>query len=275
MAAKKTVTMENLQALGVERLAGILMGLAWESADIKRRLRLELAANEGGDIIAGEVGKRLASLRSSRSFVDWQKRPALVKDLELQRSLIVERIGASRPDLALDLMWRFLELAAPVFNRVDDSNGSVGDIFRGACEDLGTLALAARPDPEAFAKRVFTALQANDYGVYDHLVEVAFPALGDEGVRYLRTGWPMRWQNGRRKTGSGIGGRMRSAGRCRTLPTGKGISTGTSRWCRRRTGANRALRRPWRGASLPPAGQPKRWRCWRRQSLNKLPFLKE
>jgi hypothetical protein len=186
MASKKTVTMGNLQALGVEHLAGILIGLAQESVDIKRRLRLELAASEGGDIIAGEVGKRLAALRTARSFVDWQKRPALVKDLDLQRSLIVERISASRPDLALDLMWRFLDLAEPVLNRVDDSNGSVGDVFRGACKDLGTLALASCPDPEAFAKRVFTALQANDYGVYDHLVEVAFPALGDEGVRRLK-----------------------------------------------------------------------------------------
>ena len=187
MASKKTVTLENLKALGEERLAGILLGLAQESADNKRRLRLELAASEGGDIVAAEVGKRLTTLRSARSFVDWQKRPALVKDLDLQRSLIVERIAGSRPDLALELMWRFLDLAEPVFNRVDDSNGAVGDVFRAACVDLGTVAQAAKPNPEAFAERVFTALNDNGYGVYDRLVQVAFPALGDEGVGRLKT----------------------------------------------------------------------------------------
>jgi hypothetical protein len=63
-----TVTMENLKALGVERLAGILIGMTKESVDIKRRLRFELAANEGGDIMASEVGKRIAALRAGRSL---------------------------------------------------------------------------------------------------------------------------------------------------------------------------------------------------------------
>jgi hypothetical protein len=53
---KKAVTRDNLVALGVGRL------------------RLELAAQDGGDTIAAEVGRRLAALRSARSFIDWQQR---------------------------------------------------------------------------------------------------------------------------------------------------------------------------------------------------------
>ena len=34
------------------------------------------------------IDKRLATLRQARSFVDWQRRPALVKDLDLQRELV-------------------------------------------------------------------------------------------------------------------------------------------------------------------------------------------
>ena len=41
---KKTVTMDNLVALGPEHLAAILVELADGDAKIKRRLRLELAA---------------------------------------------------------------------------------------------------------------------------------------------------------------------------------------------------------------------------------------
>jgi hypothetical protein len=37
-------------------------------------------------------------------------------------------VAQNRADLALDLMWRFMDLAEPVLNRVDDSNGSVGDV---------------------------------------------------------------------------------------------------------------------------------------------------
>lgn len=123
MAPKKTVTLENLVVLGPERLAAILVDLADADAEVKRRLRLELAAQVGGDSIAAEIGKRITALKSARSFVDWQKRRDFVKDLDLQRTMIVERVAQTRPDLALDLMWRFMALAEPVINRVDDSNG--------------------------------------------------------------------------------------------------------------------------------------------------------
>lgn len=160
MAPKKTVTLENLVVLGPERLAAILVDLADADAEVKRRLRLELAAQVGGDSIAAEIGKRITALKSARSFVDWQKRRDFVKDLDLQRTMIVERVAQTRPDLALDLMWRFMALAEPVINRVDDSNGSVGDVFRSACKDLGVIATNARPDPVGLADRVFAALSA-------------------------------------------------------------------------------------------------------------------
>jgi hypothetical protein len=186
-ASRKTVTLDNLMALGPERLAVILVELADGNAEVKRRLRLELAAQEGGDSIAAEIGKRITALRSARSFVDWQKRREFVRDLDQQRAMIADRVAPIRPDLALDLMWRFLDLAEPVLNRVDDSTGSVGDVFRLACEDLEVIAVKAKPDPVSFADRVLAALLANNYGIYDGLVSVVLPALGDVGAAHLRS----------------------------------------------------------------------------------------
>jgi hypothetical protein len=186
MASRKTVTSDNLTALGAERLAAILIELAEGSAEVKRRLRLELAAQSGDDTIATEIGKRITALRSARSFIDWQKRRDFVKDLDLQRAMIVDRVAQTRADLALDLMWRFMDLAEPVLNRVDDSNGSVGDVFRTACEDLGVIAVKAKPDPVSLADQVFAAMAANDYGVFDGLVRIMLPALGDVGAAHLK-----------------------------------------------------------------------------------------
>ncbi len=109
-----------------------------------------------------------------------------MKDLDLQRTMIVDRVAQTRADLALDLMWRFMDLAEPVINRVDDSNGSVGDVFRAACDDLGTIASKGRPDPVGLADRVFTALLANAYGVFDDVVPVMLPALGEVGAAHLK-----------------------------------------------------------------------------------------
>src|SRR3954467_6934202 len=114
MASKKSVNAENLAALGAERLAGILMDLAEQDADTKRRLRLELAGQAGGEIIAAEISKRLTSLKSARSFVDWHKRRDFVKDLDLQRTMILDRLAPTRPAFALAPMGRFLGLPQPV-----------------------------------------------------------------------------------------------------------------------------------------------------------------
>jgi hypothetical protein len=187
MASKTTVTLDNLAALGPERLAAILVELADGNAEVKRRLRLELAAQAGGDAIAAEIGKRIATLRSARSFIDWQKRRDFVRDLDLQRAMIADRVTPARADLALDLMWRFLDLAEPVINRVDDSTGSVGSVFHLACEDLGAIAAKAKPDPASLANRVFTVLLANEYGIYDRLVPIMLPALGDAGAAHLKS----------------------------------------------------------------------------------------
>ena len=200
MASKKTVAVasDTLVRLGAERLASILLELADEQPAIKRRLRIELAGEAGAEIIAAEMSKRITTLRSARSFIDWQKRPDFVRDLSLTRTTIAEKIGQRRPDLALDLMWRFMELAEPVLNRVDDSSGTVGDVFRAACEDLGALAAKARPDPQALAEHVFAAVTKNDYGEFDNLIPVIFPALGEAGVTALRA----RLTEARRATGT-------------------------------------------------------------------------
>src|SRR3954470_17201055 len=96
MASKKTLNQDNLAALGPERLATILIDVAAGNAEIKRRLRLELAAQAGGgDALAAEVGKRLPALRAARSFVDWQKRREFLKDLDQQRRLYAFRLNTS------------------------------------------------------------------------------------------------------------------------------------------------------------------------------------
>jgi hypothetical protein len=186
MAPKKAVNLANLEALGAKRLAEILLELGTQDAPIKRRLRLELSAEAGAEAVAADIGKRLTTLRQARSFVDWQKRRAFVKDLDLQRQLIVDKVAEDRPDLALELLWRFMGLAEPVLNRVDDSRGEVGDVFRQACHDLAAVALKASPDPVRLADRVFEAVTTNDYGEYDRLVELVFPALEGAGVARLK-----------------------------------------------------------------------------------------
>ena len=60
-ASRKTLNLDNLQALGAKRLAELLLALAAEDAAAQRRLRLELSAEAGPEAIAADIGKRLTA----------------------------------------------------------------------------------------------------------------------------------------------------------------------------------------------------------------------
>src|SRR5919112_1260766 len=161
MAAKTAVNAKNLEALGAERLAELLLEISAGNTAAKRRLRLALAGAQSPGEVGKEVRKRLATIGRSRSFVDWQGIKLLADDLDTQRRAIVETVAKAEPGEALDLLWRLMALAPSVFERCDDSNGVVSDVFRRACRDLGEAALQAKPDPVALADRAFDALVAN------------------------------------------------------------------------------------------------------------------
>jgi hypothetical protein len=186
MASKRTLTAENLEALGAKRLAELLMHVAEGDAATKRSLRLELTAKNAPETVAAEVRKRLDQIARARSFVDWREIRDLAGDLDAQRRAIVDRVAKIDAGDALGLMWRFMDLAEVVHGRCDDSSGVIGGVFLEACHDLGPLAQAARPDPIALADRVFSALGENGYGQYEDLIGTLATVLGDTGLDHLK-----------------------------------------------------------------------------------------
>ncbi len=80
--SKKTLNQANLEKLGAEKLAALVMDLVQGSAALQRRARMELSAAQGPREVAADLRKRFASLRRATSFVDWSKQRALVRDLE-------------------------------------------------------------------------------------------------------------------------------------------------------------------------------------------------
>ena len=186
MASKTTLNAKSLEVLGAERLAELLIEISTGDAAAKRRLRMELAAARSPADLAKEVRKRLTTIARSRSFVDWQGVRSLANDLDTQRRAIVETLGKAYPKEAFELLWRFMALAKPIFERCDDGSGTVIGIFHDACNDIGDLAQKAKVDPEELADQAFDALVENDYGQFDDLISVLAPALGQKGLEHLK-----------------------------------------------------------------------------------------
>jgi len=152
--ARKTLSEANLAALGAERLAALLIEVA--DGDLKRRLRMELAAQVGAPDLALELDKRLNTLAASRARVSWRKRPELLADLQMLRRMIVGRLGSMDARLALDRLVAWFDLYPSLAARVKDPKGELTLVFDAASTDLA--ALASVVDPEAAAPVLTEAL---------------------------------------------------------------------------------------------------------------------
>ena len=186
MASKTTLNAKNLEALGAERLAQLLIEVSTGNAAAKRKLRLELAAEKSPKEAAREIAKRLTSIANAKSTISWKKRKTFIDDLETQRRGIVDQVGPNEPDEAMLLMWRFMDLANPVIERCRGGDDMVIRVFHEACADLGPLVAAARPDQGLLIDTVFDALCENRYSQFDKLISVLTPVLGSKGLEQLR-----------------------------------------------------------------------------------------
>ncbi|HWW27467.1 MAG TPA: hypothetical protein VNZ85_16405, partial [Caulobacter sp.] len=156
--SKKTLTTANLAALGAERLAELLIDVAEGHAQIKRRLRLELAGEIGPEDLAAELAKRLDAIADSRARIHWRKHKEFVRELDMQRALIVGRLAELDPTLALPMMLRFLGLAEGVSHRTADAKGEIEAVFDLAVDDVAAIAPLALPDPRALGDQLLDLL---------------------------------------------------------------------------------------------------------------------
>lgn len=137
---KKSVTEANLLFLGEARLAALLFEAASIDPALKRRLRLELAAEVGAADLAFEIDKRLSVLATSRARVSWRKRPALLNELRSLHRVIVGRLAPLDARLALDRLVVWFDLYPALEARVSDAKGELPLLFDGATETLAALA---------------------------------------------------------------------------------------------------------------------------------------
>lgn len=179
--SRKTLNLANLEALGAERLAVILLEEAEGSATTKRRLRTELAAAMGPEDLTDEITKRLETIRTAKGRVHWRKQKEFRRDLDLQRRMIAGPLAAADPGRALATMLRFVGLERGVLARAADSKGETAEIFNAALGDLAQVApqvLLAGPE---LADAILDTLATARVGSGGDIVTAVLPAL-DEGL---------------------------------------------------------------------------------------------
>ena len=141
-----------------------------------RSLRLALAGTDDATRLTAEVEKRLRTIARSRGFIDWDKVRPLARELDALRETIAGPLAASSPRAAVMQMRLLLSLGAGVLERSDDGGGTLGEVFRQAGAALGRLwGQVEDRDPLALAGELLALLDADGYGVTDHLLVAARP----------------------------------------------------------------------------------------------------
>lgn len=140
----RTVSVANLAALDAGRLAELLVEAASAQPALRRRLRLELAAEIGADSLETELTKRIATLMTSRARISWRKRPELVRELNDLRRIAVERLAPDEPQAALGVLSSWIDLSEALASRVKDPKNELADVFLAAASNMARLVADAR-----------------------------------------------------------------------------------------------------------------------------------
>lgn len=184
--ASKALNKANLMTLDREVLAELLLETVKGDATRQRRVRMALAADQGPQAVTADVRKRFATIRRARSYISRKSQKKLGQELEDLVRLVERQVAPEVPDLAFDLLWAQLHLAEGIYERTDDSWGTIGDAMRAAMKAIRTLSERMTANPEALGESVFDALVADGYGAFDNAVEALAPALGDTGLALLK-----------------------------------------------------------------------------------------
>ena len=205
----------NLTRLGAPRLAELLAEASVGDANLKRRLRLELAAEAGPDRLAAEIDKRIAALAAARVRVSWRKRGELIRDLEAHRRMIVDRLAPADARAAFASLLAWFDLFRGLTARVQDPRGELVFAFEDAAPDLWTLAGApAGEDPAALdALAEAVGRHPQDYARW---IGAADDALTPEFARRLLAALPSAVRSARPARGAIR--RLDADGSVHTLP---------------------------------------------------------
>lgn len=175
----------QLERLGAAALAQVLTELAEEDQALSDRLE-GLTLRNDPVLLAKALRRRLTSVRRGRRFIPYRESFAFSLKLDAWLADVEEGLMEEAPEVAVELLERFLQSDTSIFHRVDDSGGSVGFVFRRAC-GLWAQALGQTAPSRDRVDRVYDLHAENSYGVRDGLLDEVAVVLNEFEMRRLAT----------------------------------------------------------------------------------------
>jgi hypothetical protein len=188
MARKPTLSTDGLMALGAEKLAALLVEEANGNAALRKRLNAAMAGADGPEAVAKLIDRRLAALERARAMVGWEKEKGFAQDLEAVVASILKELGPLSPWAALRRLLRFVDTHGTVFERIDDSNGRIQDVYWRACDAVPELvARLSMDERDLLPDLLHTSLGKDAHGLAPHVAMATVPLLPASALERLDT----------------------------------------------------------------------------------------
>ncbi|MBB4199937.1 hypothetical protein CCR94_10790 [Rhodoblastus sphagnicola] len=176
--AKTSLTLENLVALGAEKLAQLILDEARTNAPFRKKANAALAGAKGPEAVAALIDRRLSALEKGRAMVAWEKEKDFAADLAATVETIVKELAQADAALALERLLRFIDSHAKVFERIDDSSGRIQDVYWRAAKAAPELAQKLTENERAgLAKRLTKSLDLDTHGLGAEIAIAIAPLL--------------------------------------------------------------------------------------------------
>ncbi len=184
MVKSPRLTSQVIAELGVEKLAQIALDAAQRDVIFKKHLNAALAGSKGSKAIIAMIDRRLSALEKARSSIDWDKTKAFAQDLRAAVDNITNELGSIDPEAAIDRLLRFIATSNSVFNRVDDSNGTVQRVYETALYSIGTLSgKLSASESQKLPLSIMTALAKIKYEYLDHIIRLVINDIPTEAIK--------------------------------------------------------------------------------------------
>ncbi|MGB5107797.1 MAG: DUF6880 family protein [Candidatus Zixiibacteriota bacterium] len=134
-------------------------------------------------LLLKSVKRRLASLKSRQRFIDYRESGPFAHELEA----VLEEIESvvENPRHGIELIREFIETDGAVLGNSDDSNGSIGDVYKYSARDF-FVRYAIQCEDKGWLYDVILGLYRQDeYGVRDFLIEAANSFLTEPWLRRM------------------------------------------------------------------------------------------
>ena len=122
---------EKLADIDADTLRNFIFDLYLRYPELSDKIEALTLANDPV-VLSSVLRKRIASLKRGRRFIDYRASFDFARELEAALADIESGLLERSPEHAFDLVDRFLATAESVLNRVDDSGGAVGEVYRQA-----------------------------------------------------------------------------------------------------------------------------------------------